>query len=238
MLGNVEVEDAAAIVSEHDEDEEDAQGRGRNGEEIEGDQIRDVIGKERAPGLRGRCAALRDEPGDGALGHVEAELQQLPMDSRSAPERIGRGHSCDKGRDLRVDRRAASGGPTGEFGPVLTQTAPLPPQNGGGSHDDKGPPPSGPHLGQPDPEEPIAPLKLRPLRCPLVDGQLLTQREVLQSKLTVATEEEGEEPKQMEQESDHRTEIVVGSEPTDQPPVRLAEFWRGTARMVDVGGAD
>src|SRR5436309_6678250 len=53
MLGNVEVEDAPAIVSEHDEDEQDAQARGRNGEEIEGDQIRDVIGKERAPGLRG-----------------------------------------------------------------------------------------------------------------------------------------------------------------------------------------
>src|SRR5438132_11533349 len=59
MRGNVEVEDAPAIVSEHDEDEQDAQARGRNGEEIEGDQIRDVIGKERAPGLRGRCAALR-----------------------------------------------------------------------------------------------------------------------------------------------------------------------------------
>src|SRR3989442_2834899 len=86
MRGNVEVEDAPAIVSEHDEDEQDAQVRGRNGEEIEGDQIRDVIGKERAPGLRGRCAALRDEPGDGALGHVEAELQQLTMDSRGAPD--------------------------------------------------------------------------------------------------------------------------------------------------------
>src|SRR5437016_6291579 len=43
MLGNVEVEDAPAIVSEHDEDEQDAQARGRNSEEIEGDQIRDVM---------------------------------------------------------------------------------------------------------------------------------------------------------------------------------------------------
>jgi len=117
MLSDVEVQDASAIVSEHDEDEQDAQARGGNGEEIEGDQIRDVIGEERALDLRGRRAALRDEPGDGALGYVEAELQQLTMDSRSAPERIGRGHSCDKGRDLRVDRWAASGGPTGEFGP-------------------------------------------------------------------------------------------------------------------------
>jgi hypothetical protein len=59
MLGDIEVEDAPAIVSEHDEDEQDAQARGGNGEEIAGDHIRDVIGKERAPGLRGRCAAQR-----------------------------------------------------------------------------------------------------------------------------------------------------------------------------------
>jgi hypothetical protein len=107
------------------------------------------------PGLRGRCAALRDEPGDGALGHVEAELQQLTMDSRRAPEGIGRGHSCDKGRDLRVDRWAASGGPTGEFGPVLTETAPLPPQNGVASNDHKRLSPPGPDPGQRHPEEPI-----------------------------------------------------------------------------------
>src|SRR5438093_13323370 len=117
MLGNVEVEDAPAIVSEHDEDEQDAQARGRNGEEIEGDQIRDVIGKERAPGLRGRCAALRDEPGDGALGHVEAELQELPMDSLSASVRNSRGHSCDKSSDHRVDRSGTWGVPTAAFGP-------------------------------------------------------------------------------------------------------------------------
>jgi len=155
MLGDVEVEDAPTIVSEHHEDEQDAKVRGGNGEEIDGDQIRDVIGQERAPGLRGRCAALRDEPGDGALGHVEAELQQLTMDSRRAPKGIGRGHSCDKGRDLRVDPRAASGGPTGEVGPVLTETAPPPPQNGVGSNDHKRLSPPGPDSGQRHPEEPI-----------------------------------------------------------------------------------
>jgi hypothetical protein len=32
---------------------------------------------------------------------------------------------------------------------------------------------------------------------------LLAQSEVLQGELAVATEEEGEEPKQVEQESDH-----------------------------------
>jgi hypothetical protein len=40
VLGDVEVEDASAIVGQHDEDEWNAQARGGNGEEIEGDQIR------------------------------------------------------------------------------------------------------------------------------------------------------------------------------------------------------
>jgi hypothetical protein len=96
MLGDVEVKDPPAVMGEHDEDEQDAQAHGGTVKKSRETQIRDVIGKEHAPGLRGRCAALRDEPGDGALGQVEAELQQLTMDSRSAPERIGRGHSCDK----------------------------------------------------------------------------------------------------------------------------------------------
>jgi hypothetical protein len=36
----------------------------------------------RTPGLRGRGAPLRHEPGDGALGDVEAELQELSVDAR------------------------------------------------------------------------------------------------------------------------------------------------------------
>jgi peroxiredoxin len=46
--------------------------------------------------------------------------------------------------------------------------------------------------------------------------------------LTVAAEEEGEDPKQMEQESDHRVEIVAGSASTDQPLGCQTGFWRGT----------
>jgi hypothetical protein len=60
MLGDVEVDDAPAMVSEHDEDEEHPQARGGDREEIEGDEVRDVIGQERAPGLRGRRATLRN----------------------------------------------------------------------------------------------------------------------------------------------------------------------------------
>ena len=89
MFGHVEVEDAPPMVGEHDQDEEDAQPSSRNGEEIDGDQVADMVDEERAPGLRGRCAPLRDQPGDGALGDGDAELQELALDSwgSSARER-------------------------------------------------------------------------------------------------------------------------------------------------------
>jgi hypothetical protein len=97
MLGDVEVQDATPMVGEDDQDEEDAQARRGNGEEIDGDQISDMVGEERPPGLRRWGAPLGDQPGDGALGHVDAQLEQLAMDSGGAPEAIGGGHSRDQG---------------------------------------------------------------------------------------------------------------------------------------------
>jgi hypothetical protein len=82
MRGDVEVDDAPAMVSEHDEDEEHPQACGGYREEIEGDQVRDVVGEKRAPGLRRGCAPLRHQPGNGSLGHLDAELPEFAMDSR------------------------------------------------------------------------------------------------------------------------------------------------------------
>jgi hypothetical protein len=51
MLGRVEVKDAPPMVGEDDEDEQDAPPSGGRREEIEGHQVPDVVGEERAPGL-------------------------------------------------------------------------------------------------------------------------------------------------------------------------------------------
>src|SRR5207249_9133618 len=107
MLGDIEVEDAPAVVGKHDEDEQNAQARGGNREEIDGDEVPDVIGQERAPRLRRRGATLREQAGDGALSDVDSQLLQFAMDSRCAPERIGLSHSSDEGPDLAAYTRAA-----------------------------------------------------------------------------------------------------------------------------------
>jgi hypothetical protein len=54
MLGNVEVEDTPAIMSQHDEDEQDAQARSGNRKEVDRNEIANVVGEERAPRLRRR----------------------------------------------------------------------------------------------------------------------------------------------------------------------------------------
>ena len=49
MLGDVEVDDASPMVGEDDEDEQDLEARGGHGEEVDGDQVPEVVG-------RGTCA--------------------------------------------------------------------------------------------------------------------------------------------------------------------------------------
>jgi hypothetical protein len=67
ILGHVEVNDTPALMSEHYENEEDAQTHGGDREEVEGNQISDMVGEERPPGLGRREAPLRDQAGDGAF---------------------------------------------------------------------------------------------------------------------------------------------------------------------------
>jgi hypothetical protein len=69
------------------------------------------------------------------------------MDSGGAPEGIRRGHLCDQGADFGADAWAALSGPAGEFGPMLSETAPPPPQNGVRGNDHEGVPPPGPGPG-------------------------------------------------------------------------------------------
>ena len=101
-------DDAPAMVSEHNEYEEDAQARRGHREEIEGDHIPEVVGEERSPGLRRPRTPLRHQPGDGALGDADAELQEFAVDSRGTPEGVRRGHSDDQSLDLSVNLRATS----------------------------------------------------------------------------------------------------------------------------------
>jgi hypothetical protein len=51
MLGHVEMDDPSAVVSEYDENEYYTQACSGDCEEVEGNEIADMVGQERAPGL-------------------------------------------------------------------------------------------------------------------------------------------------------------------------------------------
>ena len=236
VLGHVEVDHPSAVVSERDEHEEDAEASGGHGKEVDRDQVEDVVGEKRPPGLSGVRAALRHEPGDGALGNLNAKLQELSVDARGAPERIRGGHLPDQGSDLGVEGRAPSGWTARDPGPILAEAAALSAQDGVGRDDDQRLSPAGPDSGQANPEQTIHRVEPRPGRRSLVDGELLAQGQVLDDELAMAADEEGEEPKQVEEEGDHRAGIVSGSELTDQPLACRTEFWRSTAVLEWTGG--
>jgi hypothetical protein len=91
--------------------------------------------------------------------------------------------------------------------PVLAEASALPSQHGVGRHDNESLPPAGPDSGQPDPQQAIGRAQPRPGRYSLVDGELLAQGQVLEGELTMAADEEREEPKQVEHEGDHEPRL-------------------------------
>ena len=64
MVGDVEVDDLSPVMSQHDEDVEDAKRDRGDGEEIAGDDVGSVIGQGGSPGLRRRFSGA-----DHVLGH-------------------------------------------------------------------------------------------------------------------------------------------------------------------------
>ena len=126
------------------------------------------------------------------------------MDSRSTPQGICGGHAGDQSLDVGVDAWATSERPARELRPIVTEATALPAQDGIRGHHDEGVLPASPDPRQADPQKAISSAQSRPDHCSLVDGELVALGQVLKGKLAVAGEHEGEESKQVEQESDHR----------------------------------
>ena len=135
MLGQVEVQDATAIVSEDDENVEHAEGGGRDCEEIDRGQGADVVGQERAPGLRRRLAKVlwASCRRNGALADVDAELEQLSVDARRAPQRVRESDSPDDDSEIAIGGRPARRS-TGPPGPEAPKSCAVPADDGGRFH--------------------------------------------------------------------------------------------------------
>ena len=99
---------------------------------------------------------------------------------RGEPQRgFARRHLANEILDRLVHRRSA--GPcTGEASPMVAEPATLPGDDGARLDEDQDVPPASPGPGQPRPEQSIGDLGAGPGRAPLVDGELVAQREDLE----------------------------------------------------------
>jgi hypothetical protein len=134
-------------------------------------------------------------------------FRRLAVDARRSPQGIRCSHRPDEHGDLLADGWAAASWPAREAGPVFAEAAALPPEDGIGGHDDQRLPPAGPDSGQAGPEQAVGRAELWPRSRSLVHGELLAQGQVLESELAVAADEEGEEPEDVEYESDHESRL-------------------------------
>ena len=114
MAGHVEVDDLSPVMTEHDEDVQDAESDRRNGEEIAGSDVGNVIGKERSPRLRRRFPDADHVLGHGPFRNVVAQQEQFRQNSQRAPGRVLTGHAANQVTDFALDARA-SGFPALDF---------------------------------------------------------------------------------------------------------------------------
>ncbi len=106
--------------------------------------------------------------------------QQLTVDPRSAPGRVGAAHLADEFVDGAWD--AGPPGPTGPTfpTPVESKAATMPPEHGVGLDDDQRVSPAGPQATEPRPEQPVnGPQPRAPARLSLQDRQLMPKRGAL-----------------------------------------------------------
>src|SRR5205807_2710055 len=98
MSCDIEMQDTPPTVMDDKEAVEHTERDGRDGEEVHGRDGFSMVSQKDEPtfgGLRiSRCSA--DPTGDRSLGHVEAQHQELTVNTRCAPGRVFRHHPKDQ----------------------------------------------------------------------------------------------------------------------------------------------
>ena len=103
------VHDAAALVCQDNQHEEESIRGGWRDEEIGSHDLADMIREKRAPGLRGRLTPPHDVLRDGRLTDVDPEFQQFAMNPRRAPPRVLLRHRPNQRADVGLHGRPQGG---------------------------------------------------------------------------------------------------------------------------------
>ena len=98
MFRDIEMENPASAMFDNEKAVQHAKTQSRHGEEVHGRDDVSVIAEESRPELAGIVGGrpAPDIAGDGALGNVQAKLEELAVNSRSAPGGILVRHAPDE----------------------------------------------------------------------------------------------------------------------------------------------
>ena len=106
VVGNVDVDEFATVVSKNQEAEEQVEGEGRDDEEVDGDNLADMLLKKGAPRRRWPRGGTPHVLGNGELGDLIAEEAEFGLDPAPAPGRIVSGHAANQRAKLKIERAA------------------------------------------------------------------------------------------------------------------------------------
>ena len=156
MVGDRDVHDTTSIMGQQHKDEEQAARGGGHDEEVSCHELVHVVRQEGPPRLRGWSLVPDDVFSDGRLRDRHTEFQQLAVNARGTPQRIGCRHCSDQHADFSIDLRPTS--PVSALpAPVQAKPSPMPADDGFGFDHHERRPPLPPDSRAPDPEQPVEP---------------------------------------------------------------------------------
>ena len=98
------MQDAAALMGQHQNDVKDSKRGGGDGKEIDGHEFFGMVPEEGFPGFRaGGAAVLGTIFADSGIGDVEVELSQFGLNPSAAPSGIGLPHALNQRPEFRID---------------------------------------------------------------------------------------------------------------------------------------
>src|SRR5664279_1669677 len=179
LRGDVEMHDPPAVVSQHQEHVQHLKANGRHREEVDRNRGLHVVFQEGPPCLRRRIPTADHVFAHAGLADVNAEFEEFPVDTRSAPERVLAAHLPNQLTDFLRHRRAAALAAANLPSPKQSKSLAVPSYDGSRFDDAKSRAPFGPGSTKPSPQEPVEPAQFWLLDRALHHAKLMAESQDL-----------------------------------------------------------
>jgi hypothetical protein len=133
---HVDAKNAPPLVRQHHEDEQDLAEDRRHREEVHRDQVPHVVVEKGSPGRRRRLPPARHVLRDGRFGYLDSQLEELAVDPRRTPHRVGVDDFPYEFANFRLNGRSPSSAPAAPS-PIPAESCPMPSEDRSRHDDDQ-----------------------------------------------------------------------------------------------------